>query len=67
MVLCGEINATELYVFGSNHFGQLGIGKKDSEYNAVKLLQPLRLDFGENIININTKFFSNVLYASFCF
>lgn len=76
VVLCqtpNNPNATELYVFGSNHFGQLGIGSgpsgveglsADDEMHCasqVKSLVPIKLFVcDERIRLIHTKFFSNV-------
>ncbi|XP_050340209.1 uncharacterized protein LOC126766471 isoform X2 [Bactrocera neohumeralis] len=79
VVLCqtaNNPNATELYVFGSNHFGQLGIGSgpsgvegqsntsADDEMHCasqVKSLVPIKLFVcDERIRLIHTKFFSNL-------
>uniref|UniRef100_A0A0A1XQW8 X-linked retinitis pigmentosa GTPase regulator homolog n=1 Tax=Zeugodacus cucurbitae TaxID=28588 RepID=A0A0A1XQW8_ZEUCU len=79
LVLCqapNNPNATELFVFGSNHFGQLGIGSgvssidvqsnasADDEMhcaNQVKSLVPIKLFVcAERIRLIHTKFFSNL-------
>ncbi|XP_054728127.1 uncharacterized protein LOC129237413 isoform X1 [Anastrepha obliqua] len=79
LVLCqtpNNANATDLFVFGSNHFGQLGIGtgsasqegpiniSADDEMNCtsqVKSLVPLKLFVcAERIRLIHTKFFSNL-------
>lgn len=49
----------ELFVFGSNHFGQLGIGS--SEQPETKTSLPIRLNLGDCSIRlIHTKFFTNV-------
>ncbi|XP_062123118.1 uncharacterized protein LOC133836564 isoform X1 [Drosophila sulfurigaster albostrigata] len=47
----------ELFVFGSNHFGQLGIGSTDQSETKTSL--PLRLNLGNNcsLRLIHTKFF----------
>ncbi|KAH8417883.1 hypothetical protein KR222_007776 [Zaprionus bogoriensis] len=68
LVLCktfkhtyAEANHTEneLFVFGSNHFGQLGLGT--SEQTETKSSVPLRLDLGDCSIRlIHTKFFTNL-------
>lgn len=53
----------DLYVFGSNYFGQLGIGQTaepGEEKGVSKELVPIRLDFGERIRFIHTNFFVNV-------
>ncbi|XP_055379185.1 uncharacterized protein LOC129610598 [Condylostylus longicornis] len=61
LVLCsGDGNFTELYVFGSNHFGQLGIGTS----TVSKLLLPTKLEFSANIVLICTKFFTNLAVDS---
>jgi alpha-tubulin suppressor-like RCC1 family protein len=50
-----------LYVFGSNHYGQLGIGSEDGESrkNFTTSAIPLMLKFDEPIRLIHTKFFVN--------
>ncbi|KAH8312815.1 hypothetical protein KR044_013053 [Drosophila immigrans] len=50
----------ELFVFGSNHFGQLGVG--NSEQLDTKTSLPLRLNLGNNcsLRLIHTKFFTNL-------
>lgn len=71
LVLCKQDNNTQnvLYVFGSNHYGQLGLGQED-RFNVtidtrngksfVLSLIPRRLNFCEEITLINTKLFVNV-------
>jgi len=50
----------ELYVFGSNHFGQLGTGNSDHGGD-TKTNLPVRLDVGGCSLRlIHTKFFTNV-------
>ncbi|XP_055923460.1 uncharacterized protein LOC129953936 isoform X2 [Eupeodes corollae] len=71
LVLCkGLYGTTEVYVFGSNHFGQLGTGpigsKNVSDSNAeslTKSLVPLKIDINgtAKIRLIHTKFFSNLV------
>ncbi|XP_036324147.1 uncharacterized protein LOC118737630 isoform X2 [Rhagoletis pomonella] len=79
LVLCqatNNPNATDLFVFGSNHFGQLGVGTGLSNFeegsnisaddgmhctSQVKSLVPLKLFVcAERIRLIHTKFFSNL-------
>ena len=68
LVLCEskeEGNPMEdLYVFGSNYFGQLGTGQteeqKGEEKGMSKLLVPVRLDLNERIRCIHTNYFVNV-------
>lgn len=74
LVLCyknqNNSNETQLYVFGSNHFGQLGIGRNAIEQRGQsdgthcstlsKSLLPVELDVGKNVRLIHTKFFTNV-------
>lgn len=55
----------ELYVFGSNYFGQLGTGltpeqQQGEEKGLSKVLVPIRLDLNERIRYIHTNFFVNV-------
>lgn len=52
-----------IYVFGSNHYGQLGVGHNLSETNHhfLKSLVPIILPLNENIRLIHTKFFTNVI------
>lgn len=66
------IASTELYVFGSNHFGQLGIGQYADNDNAqstnttnqIKSVIPIKINVSEcNIRLIHTKFFSNVSFV----
>uniref|UniRef100_T1GX65 Uncharacterized protein n=1 Tax=Megaselia scalaris TaxID=36166 RepID=T1GX65_MEGSC len=66
MVLCVDKNElTSLYVFGSNHFGQLGINDPFGEHMVNKSLVPVKLYLPSNadlnITMINTKFFSNLV------
>lgn len=66
MVLCVDRNEfTSLYVFGSNHFGQLGINDPSVENLVTKSLVPVRLYLPNNadmsVRMINTKFFSNLV------
>lgn len=74
LVLCqgqhSQSHLTELFVFGSNHFGQLGLGggtttgMSEDEINCAavtKSLVPLKLEVCSNKIRlIHTKFFTNV-------
>lgn len=65
IVLCHERNSYKnvLYVFGSNHFGQLGVGHENTPYSSQQLLKslvPIKLEFNESIKIIHTKFFANV-------
>lgn len=57
-----ELN-TCLYVFGSNHYGQLGIGfgseDGDSKKNFTISSVPLMIKFDENIRLIHTQYFVN--------
>jgi alpha-tubulin suppressor-like RCC1 family protein len=54
---------TCLYVFGSNHYGQLGIGfgseEGDSKKNFTTSSIPLRIRFDEDIRLIHTQYFVN--------
>ncbi|XP_058464342.1 uncharacterized protein LOC131438361 [Malaya genurostris] len=62
-----------LYVFGSNHYGQLGLGQED-KFNVnvdtrngksfVLSLIPRRVDFDEEISLINTKLFVNLVLTT---
>lgn len=66
MVLCvDKSESTSLYVFGSNHFGQLGLNDPFGENLVTKSLVPTRLYLPSNadcsIRMINTKFFSNLV------
>lgn len=58
----GELN-TCLYLFGSNHYGQLGIGfgseDGDSKKNFTISSIPLRMNFDEDIRLIHTQYFVN--------
>ncbi|XP_030371281.1 uncharacterized protein LOC115621712 [Scaptodrosophila lebanonensis] len=61
-----EANANnELYVFGSNHFGQLGIGNgevAEKDANQIKSNLPIRLDVSSYSLRlIHTKFFTNLV------
>ncbi|XP_044251668.1 uncharacterized protein ca [Drosophila takahashii] len=59
LVLCGGAAKNELYVFGSNHFGQLGTGNTD--HGDTKTNLPVRLDVGGGSLRlIHTKFFTNL-------
>lgn len=68
LVLCSnKSNGNEnsdLYVFGCNLFGQLGTGQYQNQNSTQKHLKnsiPIRIDlFNETIIQIHTKFFTNV-------
>lgn len=64
MVLCRELQALEntLYVFGSNHYGSLGLGHGDdsSSKSYLKSTTPVILKLDEDIRMIHTKFFANV-------
>lgn len=69
LVLCGNksnANETDLYVFGCNLFGQLGIGQfqsGSSTQKSLKISTPIKLNlFNEPITQIHTKFFTNVSY-----
>ncbi|XP_055592814.1 uncharacterized protein LOC129744353 [Uranotaenia lowii] len=70
LVLCKENTAKNvLYVFGSNHYGQLGLGQ-DDRFNAtvdtrngksfILSLIPRRLDFDEELTLISTNLFVNL-------
>lgn len=67
LVLC-ESNSKDnfledLYVFGSNYFGQLGTGQsaeQGEEKGMSKALVPIKLDLNERIRCIHTTFFVNV-------
>ncbi|XP_039493587.1 uncharacterized protein LOC120453115 [Drosophila santomea] len=67
LVLCGAPNShmeanycgNELFVFGSNHFGQLGTG--NSDHGDTKTNLPVRLEVGGCSLRlIHTKFFTNL-------
>lgn len=52
-----------IYVFGSNHYGQLGIGQPtagSTEPPLLKSVVPLVLNIAKPIRLIHTKFFTNV-------
>lgn len=55
--------STCLYVFGSNHYGQLGIGfgsdEGDCKKNFTTSSIPIRIRFDENIRLIHTQYFVN--------
>ncbi|ALC46921.1 ca [Drosophila busckii] len=54
-------SVNELYVFGSNHFGQLGIGCDEQGQTESKTSLPLRLELSDCSIRlIHTKFFTNL-------
>ncbi|KAH8294088.1 hypothetical protein KR054_008343 [Drosophila jambulina] len=63
LVLCGPSSSggrTELFVFGSNHFGQLGTGNSDQAVD-TKTNLPVRLEVGDSSLRlIHTKFFTNL-------
>ncbi|KAH8294765.1 hypothetical protein KR018_002629, partial [Drosophila ironensis] len=68
LVLCEASNSykeanncyNELFVFGSNHFGQLGIGSSD-QGGDTKTNLPMRLETGGSSLRlIHTKFFTNL-------
>lgn len=70
LVLCAASNcfreangcSTELFVFGSNHFGQLGTGNSDQAVD-TKTNLPVRLEVGGGSLRlIHTKFFTNVRF-----
>lgn len=61
-----------LYVFGSNHYGQLGLGQEDKFNVTVDIrngksfvlsLVPRRVELGEEISLITTKLFVNVSFS----
>ena len=71
MVLCRGEHETHssLYVFGSNHYGQLGLGQEDPFGVTVDTrngksflisLVPRKVHLDEEICVINTKLFVNV-------
>lgn len=67
LVLCGNksnANDMDLYVFGCNLFGQLGVGQYQegsSNQKNLKISIPIKLKlFDESIAQIHTKFFTNV-------
>ncbi|KAI8044754.1 hypothetical protein M5D96_000926 [Drosophila gunungcola] len=70
LVLCGASGSSsymeasycsnELFVFGSNHFGQLGTG--NSDHGDTKTNLPVRLEVGGCSLRlIHTKFFTNLV------
>ncbi|XP_029730146.2 uncharacterized protein LOC109403594 [Aedes albopictus] len=72
LVLCRQDCNTKnvLYVFGSNHYGQLGLGQEDkfnftvdtrNGKSFVLSLIPRRVDFDEEVLLINTKLFVNLV------
>lgn len=76
MILGGAAGQPDnLYVFGSNHYGQLGVGQKfpateDNDMhhnNFLKSLVPIILSVVDNIRLIHTKFFTNVSYSKCSF
>ncbi|XP_053684865.1 uncharacterized protein LOC128734607 [Sabethes cyaneus] len=75
LVLCKRDSNTKnvLYVFGSNHYGQLGLGQEDKFNTTVDTrngksfvlsLIPRRLEFSEEISLINTKLFANLVLTT---
>lgn len=67
LVLCRRTDKdpnTELFVFGSNHYGQLGLGQQRSSSSGCKTMikssVPIHLQLEENIRLIHTNFFANV-------
>lgn len=63
LVLCEGKEEEDLYVFGSNYFGQLGTGQtpeQGEEKGMSKALVPIKLDLNERIRYIHTSFFVNV-------
>ncbi|KAL1376218.1 hypothetical protein pipiens_017025 [Culex pipiens pipiens] len=75
LVLCKQDANTRnvLYVFGSNHYGQLGLGQED-KFNVtvdtrngksfVLSLVPRRVELGEEISLITTKLFVNLVLTA---
>ncbi|XP_034127755.1 uncharacterized protein LOC117583519 isoform X2 [Drosophila guanche] len=68
LVMCQASNSymeanncsTELFVFGSNHFGQLGTGNSEQGCD-TKVNLPVRLETGGSSLRlIHTKFFTNL-------
>ena len=56
---------TKLYSFGSNHYGQLGVGQYYELDNLapdllLRSLVPIEVFINKNIRLIHTKFFTNV-------
>lgn len=73
LVLCEGDAASngleELYVFGSNYFGQLGTGQTaepGEEKGMSKAMVPIRLELNERIRCIHTRFFVNVSESFLC-
>uniref|UniRef100_A0A182NZG2 Uncharacterized protein n=1 Tax=Anopheles epiroticus TaxID=199890 RepID=A0A182NZG2_9DIPT len=75
MVLCREEQETHssLYVFGSNHYGQLGLGQEDPFGVTVDTrngksflisLVPRKVHLDEEISVINTKLFVNLILTT---
>lgn len=67
LVLCRRTEKdpnTELYVFGSNHYGQLGLGHQREAATGrkamIKSSTPILLKLEESVRLIHTKFFCNV-------
>lgn len=64
LVLCGnKSNPNDLvcYGFGCNLFGQLGVGQYQNDSKWLKNCLPIQIDIkNETIIQIHTKFFTNV-------
>jgi alpha-tubulin suppressor-like RCC1 family protein len=55
----GELN-TSVYVFGSNHYGQLGVGEEGEMRKSISTSAvPLRIKMSENIRLIHTNYFVN--------
>lgn len=59
---CDAEKREHLYVFGSNHYGQLGLGQTHStdDTHVIKSLVPVVLSIAKPIRLIHTKFFTNV-------
>uniref|UniRef100_A0A182ND12 Uncharacterized protein n=1 Tax=Anopheles dirus TaxID=7168 RepID=A0A182ND12_9DIPT len=75
IVLCRaqEETRSSLYVFGSNHYGQLGLGQEDPFGTTVDTrngksflisLTPRKVQLDEEISVINTKLFVNLILTS---
>lgn len=55
----GELN-TSIYVFGSNHYGQLGVGEEGEVRKSISTSAvPLRIKMSENVRLIHTNYFVN--------
>lgn len=71
MVLCRSsktASTSDLYVFGSNYFGQLGVGQYvdgDHDKPLYRSVVPIRLELPERIRLMHTKFFASVSIALF--